>query len=223
MKEIENIFSFKKIKQQTCPNPNNPIYIDTREKNSLIISNLYQKKANIKIQKLEIGDYLIGDLTIERKTVSDLINSLVSYRLKEQIKNLKQKQKKAIILEKNKNEKQYSLINQKALNGIILSLTTHHQIPIIYSESEEHTSQILIQISRKQKKEQSTNTKKIPKELNQQKKFVLESFPGIGAKKSKELLEKFTSLKEIFNAEKQKIEQLTNKKTAEEFEKILNT
>ena len=91
MNPIENIFSKTKIshKEIKCPNPKIPIIVDTREKQSLIAANLIEKKANINFEKLEIGDYLIGDTIIERKTFSDFISSTLSKRLQEQLVNLK--------------------------------------------------------------------------------------------------------------------------------------
>jgi ERCC4-type nuclease len=100
MKNIENIFSKSKPKE-TCPNPNTQIIVDTREKNSMILSHLHQLKANLIQQKLEVGDYIIGDLIIERKTTTDLINSLKTNHLHIQINNLKQYPSTLLILEKN--------------------------------------------------------------------------------------------------------------------------
>ena len=53
------------------------IIIDNREKNSLVIANLLEKKAKIRIEQLEIADYLIDNIAIERKTYSDFISSIL--------------------------------------------------------------------------------------------------------------------------------------------------
>ena len=72
MKEMENIFSKSPtLKEVICPNPKIQIIVDTREKQSLIAANLLEQKANISFEKLDIGDYLIGETCIERKTFSD--------------------------------------------------------------------------------------------------------------------------------------------------------
>ena len=63
-KKIENIFSFKKEEKKLNQNT---IIVDTREKNSLVLSYLYEKNARIEMKKLETGDYIIGSLVIERK------------------------------------------------------------------------------------------------------------------------------------------------------------
>jgi len=218
MKKIENIFSFKQIKTP-CPNPKTPIIIDTREKNSNILANLYEHKANIKQQKLEIGDYSIGEIVAERKTINDLIGSLKTGHLHNQLKQLKQYNKPLIILEK---KDAHSQMHPNAINGIIISIILHHNIPIIYTNSEKHTTQILIQIAKRQQKQPQTNKTKIPDSLQHQKQYILESFPNIGPTASKKLLKKFSSLKEIFNSEKKQIETLLPTKTINSFHKLLN-
>ena len=69
---MEDIFSKEPIKSEAlkCPNPNTIITIDTREKQSMIAANLFEQKANIEFQKLDIGDYEIGKTIVERKTIS---------------------------------------------------------------------------------------------------------------------------------------------------------
>ena len=100
-KQIENIFSkLKKTPEKTkCPNSKIPIIVDTREKQSLISANLLEKKANIEFEKLEIGDYLIQDTIIERKTFSDFVGSMLNKRLIEQLINLKKYPKHFLIIE----------------------------------------------------------------------------------------------------------------------------
>ena len=55
------------------------IIVDKREKNSLVISELIRRKIPIEIKQLEIGDYIIGDTIIERKTKSDFISSIILF------------------------------------------------------------------------------------------------------------------------------------------------
>ena len=100
MKQIHNIFSKTKTKKENqCPNPKIPIIIDTREKQSLIAANLIEKKANIKFETLEIGDYLIQDTIIERKTYKDFIISIINKRLYTQLNEIKKYPKHFLILE----------------------------------------------------------------------------------------------------------------------------
>jgi ERCC4-type nuclease len=53
------------------------ILIDNREKDSGIPELLKEKGIPILFENLEIGDYIIGDLIIERKTSKDFIASVL--------------------------------------------------------------------------------------------------------------------------------------------------
>ena len=82
---MEDIFSDKPIQKIY----NTPIIMDISEKNSLIPAFLSKLKANCKFEHLEIADYIIGDIAIERKTFSDFLSSMLNLRLKKQLKEIK--------------------------------------------------------------------------------------------------------------------------------------
>lgn len=215
MKEIENIFSRKETKkEEKCPNPNVKIIVDTREKQSLIAANLREQKANISFEKLEIGDYLIGRTIIERKTFPDFLGSMLNKRLQEQLINLKKYEKHFLIIEGfGYNYNKYK-INENAIRGMILSIATDFKIPIIFTADEKDTSKFLVLTAKKyeNKKEKqeefSIRQTKNLKSIEEQKKFILEGFPGIGPNLSKKLLERFGQLNKIFSAKKEELSQI---------------
>lgn len=227
-KHIENIFSKAKIeKELQCPNPKIPIIIDTREKQSLIIANLVEKKANIKFEKLDIGDYLIEDTIIERKTFSDFVGSMINKRLLEQLSNLKKYPKHFLIIEGFYYHYNEFNLHENAIKGMLLSIATDFKIPIIYTEDTKDTASFLIVLARRLEKSKTQHTirqTKTLKTLKEQKQFILEGFPGVGPVASKNLFEKFGSLKNIFNASKKEIENLKifDDNKLEKFFSILN-
>ena len=229
MKQIENIFS-KSITSSDkipCPNPKIPIIIDTREKQSMISANLIEQKANIKFKKLEIGDYLINDIIIERKTFSDFVNSMLDKRLFTQLKEIKKYPKYLLILEGFDYKYNKFNVHENAIKGMIISITTGYQIPIIYTKNEKDTSKFLILIARKKEKFKQENPLRQSKNFKtseERKQFILEGFPGIGPTSAKQLLKKFKSLKNIFQATKEelaKIDQFTKNKI-KKFQEILD-
>jgi ERCC4-type nuclease len=218
MNSLEDIFSKTKTFHQEikCPNPKIPIIIDTREKQSLITANLINKKANIKFEKLEVGDYLIanGQVAIERKTLTDFISSTLNKRLSEQLTNLKKYPKQFLIIEGfyYNYTQDHSQIHENAIRGMFISVAIDFQIPIIFTENEEDTARFLILTARKyekQKAEISLRPKKTFKSERERKQFILEGFPNIGPTISKELLKQFPTLKQIFNASKEELQTIT--------------
>lgn len=61
------------------------IVADYREEKSGVVDELKKLGAPIKLEHLEVGDYIIGtEICIERKTCNDLVSSIVDKRLFEQ-------------------------------------------------------------------------------------------------------------------------------------------
>jgi Fanconi anemia group M protein len=222
MKQIENIFSKTKTKKEPiCPNPKTPIIIDKREQQSLITANLVEQRANIKHELLQIGDYLINDTIIERKTYKDFTASITDKRLFTQIRQMKKYQAQYLLIE-GFDFTYKSRLHQNAIRGSILSIAKH--IPIIYTENESDTAKFLIQIAKRQEKEFqefSIRPTKSKLTIEKQKQFILEGFPGIGPIMAKNLLQEFGSLREIFNATESQLEKIFNKNKLKKFAKLL--
>jgi len=225
-KQIENIFSKRKIeKEETCPNPRIPIIIDTREKQSLIAANLIEKKANINYEKLEIGDYLIQDTIIERKTFPDFVSSILSKRLFDQLREIKKYPNHFLLIEGFYYDYDKFNIHENAIRGMLLSIAIDYQIPIIYTEDEEDTANFLILVAKRYKKpkpEISIRPSKTFKTSEEQKQFILEGFPGIGPAAAKNLLDKFPTLQKIFNSTEEELKEILDENKIEKFLELLN-
>lgn len=197
------------------------IIADFREKNSMIIANLVEKKNHVKIQQLDIGDYLIGDIAIERKTWPDFINSMIDKRIFCQLNNLKKFPKSFLIIEGNEEQvKNKDLI--KPAKGLILSIVTEYKTPIIFTKSEEETSEILSILAKKQESSFSLRPSRSVSSIQDKKQFILEGFPGIGPKTAQMLLEKLNTLKRIFSANEKELKEILGKKY-KNFREILDS
>lgn len=225
LKEIENIFVKK---EKTIPQINKPkpkIIIDYREKNSLVLSKLIKLGFETEIKELKIGDYIVKNTIIERKTVSDFISSMINQRLHKQIKNLQQCENKLLIIEGIEKQELYNEengngVNANAIRGFLLSIILKHKIPIIFTKNPEDTAKFISVLSNKKSTEISLNFNKKPKTQKEQLQFILEGFPGIGPKTSKKLLNEFKSIKNIINAPEKELKKILGKK-AEIVKKII--
>jgi hypothetical protein len=66
-----NIFS-KKIKGKEKMKQQTKIIVDHREKNAIVTAELIKEGFEIEFAQLAVADYLINDIAIERKTITDL-------------------------------------------------------------------------------------------------------------------------------------------------------
>lgn len=208
------------------------IIVDTREKNSLVFSELVSNKAELELKQLEIADYIIGDIAIERKTVNDFISSIINKRLLRQLQDLQQCSSRAIIIEGIEeqelyDDKQELGMHANAVRGMILSIILDFSTPIIFTKDYMDTAKFLLVLARrfeKNKQEASLNFKRKARSVSEQQQFILEGFPGIGPVTAKELLKKFRTIKGVVNAQINDIEKTNkmNAKKAKIFSQIIN-
>ena len=218
-KQVLDIFSKreKKIINKE-PAEKRKILIDYREKNSLVIANLKNIGFEIELKELKVGDYILKNTVIERKTVSDFISSIINGRLLKQIEELKQFEKKLLIVEGISEKEIYNDegigMNGNAIRGFLLSVLLKHKIPILFTKNSEDTAKFIDVLSRKKVKEVKLNSHKKILSKKDQMQFIIEGFQGIGPKKAKELLKKFKTIQNIINASKEDLEKVVGKKAS---------
>ena len=227
-KEIENIFSIKKEKPKE--KIKTPIILDSREKQSLIAANLVEQGATIKFETLQIADYIINNIAIERKTFKDFQSSIIDKRLTTQLEELKKYEKKILIIEGFYYNYSDSKINENAIRGAMLSAALSFRVPIIFTEDEQDTTRFLILIAKKQDKvlegkqqDFSLRPSKTAETLKEQKQFILEGFPGIGPTSAKKLMTSYKNLSSIFKAKKKDLQEknILDEKTIDKMKEIL--
>ena len=211
---IFDIFT-KNKKRKESPKPK--IIADIHEKNSLVIANL-SSEADMEIKNLEIGDYIIGETVIERKTFSDFISSMLSKRLVEQLSQMQSYESRLLILEGKDFEaleNEQTKLNPNAIRGMILSISLDFKTPIIFTKDAEDTSKFLVVLAKKQLKGKTEFTlhSRKPASESKQKQYIIESFPGIGPKTAEALLKEFKSIKGIINASEEELKKAIGKKS----------
>ena len=85
-KSIANIFSVPK--KRFLEKEKQRIIMDYREKNSLVFSELKALGLEVESKELKVADYLVNNIAIERKTVSDFISSMINGRIKRQLEEI---------------------------------------------------------------------------------------------------------------------------------------
>jgi Fanconi anemia group M protein len=218
-KQIFNIFSKreKTTKRDNNRTENQKIIIDYREKNSLVPSSLKSLGLEIEFKELKVADYIVRNVAIERKTISDFISSMLNKRLSRQLEELQQYEKKLLIIEGTEekeiyNDEEINSIHPNAIRGFLLTILLKHNIPVLFTKNPEDTAKFINLIACKKTQESSTRAIKKSRNKQEQLQYILEGFPGIGPKTSKKLLKHFKSLKNIINASEEELKEIINKK-----------
>jgi ERCC4-type nuclease len=217
---FQDIFSNKKIKEV---NKNrHKITIDNREKNSLVASFLVSKGLDIEFKQLPIADYLVNNVAIERKTISDLNSSIIDKRIFSQLKELKQYEKNILIIENQPDKSYKRILHENAIKGFFLSVALDFQTPMIFSNNEQDTADYIFLLSKKKEnKSPSLRPSKVFLSKEQRLQYILEGFPSIGPATAKKLLKEFKSVKNVINASQEQLQEILGKNTSE-FTSLIN-
>ena len=224
MKPLFNIFSRKKQKIPEKPK----IVADYREKNSLVIAELASLGIETENKELKVADYIVNNVAIERKTISDFINSMKSRRLVNQLEDLQQYKDRLLIIEGIDEQELYSDdfsgekigMHPNSIRGFLLSILLKYKVPIIFTKNYEDTAKFLSVLSRKKQSEIPLNAKKKSMNKKEQLQFILEGFPGIGPKTARKLLKEFKTIKGTINSDFDNLKKILGKK-AETVKKII--
>ena len=212
------------------------IIVDYREKPSLVPAELMESGFDVHFQELKVADYLVRDIAIERKTVSDFITSMKNRRLLNQLEELQQYKNKLLIVEGIDEQELYTDsgpegvsyeknktgMHPNSVRGFLLSILLKHKVPIIFTKNASDTAKFIAVIARKKDSiETPLNAKKKTLDKKEQLQFIIEGFPGIGPKTAKKLLKKFKTISNIINASDEELKEIIGKK-AELFKNLVD-
>ena len=87
-------------------------------------------------KRLKTGDYIHGDVVIERKTIDDFCGSIIDDRLTNQVAKMKESFKHIYILVAGKIKDRTSEIHENCILGKMSSIIVKHNISIITLDNE---------------------------------------------------------------------------------------
>ncbi len=207
------------------------IIVDKREKNNLVLSELVSEKAEVETKMLEVADYLIGDVAIERKTVNDFISSMINKRLLRQLEGLRQYPKRILMIEGLDEHSLYDDenggIHANAIRGMILSCILSFNVPVIFTKDYKDSAKFLIVLAKRFEKSNtapSIRAKRSSFNVKERQQFILEGFPGVGASIAKELLKKHKTIRSVANLNVEQLNEIKRlgKKKAQIIYDIIN-
>lgn len=131
--------------------PGATVTVDDRELNSAVVARLKALGANIRIARLETGDFQIGErILVERKTVRDFVDSLVDGRLLEQASRLVGAAPRSLLLIEGEGLFQSPRVHPHALMGALTTLALDFGIPVVTTKDGAETARFLTVASRRE-------------------------------------------------------------------------
>lgn len=181
------------------------IIADDRETSSRVLELLHSKGASISIERLEYGDYAIGDrILVERKTTRDFADSLIERDLLGQVKRMAEMSLKPVIIIEGEELYTQRNISPNAIRGALAAMSVGMGVTILQTRDAEDTAEMLYVLAGREENEygpgRSHHFHKSYRSGRESQEYVLSSFPSIGPKNARDLLEHFGSIQNIMNA-----------------------
>ena len=208
------------------------IYADFRERASDVLKFLREKDdVELFLSSLSVGDFILSErVCVERKTQADFLSSIVDNRLFPQAVKLAESYEiPVIIIEGSQDIYALRDIHPNAIRGALSALAIDLGIRLIFSRDAEDTAQYIYQIAKREqieeRKEVRIRGEKKPLTLEDMQRYIVESLPNVSSVLAKRLLEKFGSVRAVFNApvhELMKVEGI-GKVKAEQIRKVIDS
>ena len=201
---------------------NNIVFVDYREEK--IASLLEKMGCKIVKMNLQVGDFVINDVGIERKSFEDFISSIIDGRIFEQVDSLYNAYKKPIVIVEGFGV--VERVHENSFYGALAYLVSKSNVTILRTKNEEETAKLIYWVARKE----FENSRKVGYKIKEKKvsvqniqERILAAFPGISTVLSKRILKKFGSLQKFFNASEKELMEVDGigEKSAKRIRKII--
>jgi Fanconi anemia group M protein len=189
------------------------VIADSRETSSSVVKEL-DRMVDVEVRtvnNLEVGDYIIGDMAVERKSVQDFIDTITGDRsVFEQVGEiLGSYDQAAVIIEGEKEELYTRNVHENSIRGVMSSLSVDFNASVMHTVDERDTAYQIASLARRSQAETeaevSAHGKKETDTLAEQQEYIVSSIEDIGPKKAKALLSEFGSVKSIVVADKSEL------------------
>jgi len=203
------------------------IYIDSREFRSALPAILHQRQLEIHPATLDVGDYLLSpEICVERKSISDLIQSFASGRLYNQIKSLCRYYKNPVLLIEFNEDQAFTLeefideeISFTSLISKIVILTKHFPTLRLFWCSSPYATADLFEELKKNKSDPNlildSNIADCEEELQDSPNDILQHLPGMNTQNCPIIMANVKNLHELSQMSAVQLGELIGKKSGQ--------
>jgi ERCC4-type nuclease len=191
------------------------IYVDSREASNStgkkIVEKLNELGAEVTTQKLDFGDYIIGEeVAVERKTVFDLAGTLTQRFLFDQIFKMREAYPKSILIVEGYMGvlRKFRRITSESLNGALFAIAKGN-IPIIPTIDHKDTATFLVVAAKQLLKDKGGNLvirhRIKVKTVSDLQLYAITGLPHVGPVLAEKLLKHFGTVRRVFSASKEEL------------------
>lgn len=187
-----------------------PLIVDANEPED-IPEKLRSLGVEFEVKKIAPGDYVLGPIGIERKSLSDFFSSLVKKRLFEQVQRLRDAYPQPLVILEGDLTEISTFRHPQSILGALLALETTERVPVLTTADKDQTALLLSVLWKKQDKaaaEYGLRHKPKGLSLDQRQRFLVEGLPSVGETLARNLLMHFGSVRAVFNASEEELKKV---------------
>ncbi len=183
-----------------------PIIVDDREQKSPVVNALAEYEGvALTFRRLSVGDYWVNErLLFERKTLPDLMQSIIDGRLFRQAIRLASSDfSPVLVLEGTHYDPESPAVSREAVQGALISISLILGIPVLRSLDSQETAWLMLCADKQVRRIAEGGVQRPgyrPKGRRKRQLYILQGLPGIGKDKAELLLEVFGSVEKVFTA-----------------------
>lgn len=190
--------------------PRVPLVVDANEPED-IPEKLRALGVDFEVKKIAPGDYVLGPVGIERKSLNDFFSSLVKKRLFEQVQRLRDAYPQPLVILEGDLAEISTFKHPQSILGALLALETTEHVPVLTTADKDQTALLLSVLWKKQDRaaaEYGLRHKPKGLTLDQRQRFLVEGLPSVGETLARNLLLHFGSVRAIFNASEEELKRV---------------
>jgi len=184
------------------------IVCDSRERASRVPGLLERAGASVSVERLATGDYLLSAaFALERKTSTDLVDSLLDGRLMVQLEALSNKYEFAALLIEGDAWEGDRRLRSPMLAHLYHWMSLRPYLSVVYSPSPEYSARLLLRLAQMEQARRAP-TPEVPRytpPAARRPEDVLLALPGVGPSGAQRLLRRFGSLRAVLSAPEEEL------------------
>jgi len=183
------------------------IVVDDRELVSKVTEHLSSADARIRVERLPMGDYRIGErILVERKTARDFVDTLIERDLLGQVRQMSANCAKPVLIIEGGDLYSQRDIHPNAIRGALAAIGINFGVTIFTTSDPLETAEILLVLARRESEEGTVERGPPLKHAYQgdheAQEAIISAFPDIGLKHARALLTAFGSVQAVMQADR---------------------
>jgi len=188
-----------------------PLVVDSNEPED-IPDRLRELGVDVEVRKIAPGDYVLGPIGVERKALYDFFNSLVRKRLFEQVRRLREAYPQPLVILEGDLAEISTFKHPQSILGALLALEVGERVPVLTTADKDQTALLLSILWKRQEKgaaDYGLRHKPKAMTVEQRQRFLVEGLPSVGETLARNLLERFGSVRAVFNASEDELKRVS--------------